>query len=137
MSRCKPFWARGATRVVPTGVEDRKAREQRLALWQGIGLDLINLAAFFVPGLGTVMLAATAAQLLDDAVVGLDEWRHDERVEALRHVHDLVSTLALTALVGGAAATLRPSALVSGLLPVVDETGGMRLLNRPAGNFRR
>lgn len=113
--------------VVPNDDEDRKAREARLALWTSVGLDLANLASLWVPGVGMVLLGVTASQLLGDAVIGLDEWRHGERVEALRHFQDIAQTLATAALGAGVAHVVRRSPLIEGLLPVVDAQGRGRL----------
>jgi hypothetical protein len=123
------------TLVVPNEDEDRKAREARLTSWASVGLDLANLASFFVPGVGVVLLGFTATQLLGDAVIGLDQWRHGERVEALRHFQDIAQTLAIAALGAGVAQVIRRSPLVEGLLPVVDAQGRARLLKAGLDTF--
>lgn len=121
--------------VVPNDDEDRQAREARLALWQAIGLNLANVAGFFVPGVGALLLGATAVQLLGDVVIGIDQWQHSERVEALEHFKDIAETLAVTALAAGAAAVIRHSPLMGNLLPVLDSQGRTRLAKWPLHDF--
>ncbi|WP_213880087.1 leucine-rich repeat domain-containing protein [Pseudomonas sp. dw_358] len=121
--------------VVPNDDEDRHEREARLALWEAIGLNLANVAGFFVPGVGTLLLGATAVQLLGDLVIGIEQWQHSERVEALAHFADIAQTLAVTALAAGAALTLRPSPLMENLLPVLDGQGRTRLMKATLHDF--
>lgn len=55
--------------AVPTGDEDSADRLARLQAYTELGLDLLGLAAFFVPGLGEVMLGAIAIQKIGRAHV--------------------------------------------------------------------
>lgn len=47
----------------PTGVVDREAWIERLQHYAEWGMNLLNVAAFFVPGLGEMMMGVTAVQL--------------------------------------------------------------------------
>jgi hypothetical protein len=44
------------TIAVPTAEVDANARNERLKYWFDLGMNVLNVAAFFVPGLNTVML---------------------------------------------------------------------------------
>lgn len=47
---------RRKTIAVPTAEVDANARNERLKYWFDLGMNVLNVAAFFVPGLNTVML---------------------------------------------------------------------------------
>ncbi len=121
--------------VVPTGDEDRQAREQRLQGLLEAGLDLLNLSALFVPGVGVIMAAVGVAQLLGEAFVGIDDWTHGQTQQAVGHFFSVAENLALLA--GGAAAhvAIERSPFVEGMLPVLDGQGRERLWNAQLADF--
>ncbi|WP_345956218.1 leucine-rich repeat domain-containing protein [Pseudomonas fulva] len=98
-------WARlqheASLLAVPTAQFDASARAQRLATWESRGWDLLNIASFFVPGVGTFMLAVTACQLLGEAFEGYEAWEAGDRHLALEHIESVGINLAL---LGGFAA---------------------------------
>lgn len=116
--------------VVPNEDEDRQTREARLMLWQSVGINAANLAGFFVPGLGVVLLGALATQLLGDLVVGVDEWQHSQHVQALAHFKDIAQTVASVAVAAGAAWVIRPAPLLETLRPLRNALGQTQLVSR-------
>lgn len=90
--------------AVPTDDENRKTREQRLAEWLDYGMDVLNIAALFVPGLGETMMLVAGAQMLDDTFEGVEAWRHGDMDEALAHLGNVAKNLALMGALGAAGA---------------------------------
>lgn len=121
--------------AVPTDDEDARTRMKRLAQWREYGLDALNLAAFFVPGLGEAMLLASGAQLLVDTFEGVDAWRHGDMSQALDHLSQVAENIAFLAAMGAAgkwasspgAATVEPPSFIARMQPVTDSTGQLRL----------
>ncbi|MFP3527064.1 DUF6543 domain-containing protein, partial [Pantoea sp. SIMBA_072] len=72
--------------AVPTAEADAKARASRLQAWEDRGLDALNLAGFFIPAVGTLMLAVTACQLLGEVFEGYEAWHQGDRHLALGHL---------------------------------------------------
>ncbi|WP_449432899.1 dermonecrotic toxin domain-containing protein [Pseudomonas putida] len=106
--------------AVPTGQADEQARKRRLEQWQDLGLDAANLAAFFVPGVGTLMLAVTACQLLEEIFEGYAAWQQGDRHLALQHLEAVGLNLALVAGLAGAAHAV-PRLLNSPLMERLEE----------------
>ena len=125
--------------AVPTATADANARARRLAEWESLGLDALNLAAFFIPGAGTLMLAVTACQLLGEAFEGYQAWHAGDRHLALRHLEAVGLNLAL---IGGfvAAAKVVPklfnSPLMENLQQVRGNDGRYRLWNEDLSPYR-
>ncbi|MCP3752542.1 DUF6543 domain-containing protein [Pseudomonas sp. SBB6] len=113
--------------AVPTGDEDYQARLRRLDSWLGIALDVLNAAAFVVPGLNEVMLAVTGAQLMGNLFQGVHAWEVHETAEVLAQLESLALNLGLFAGLGVAAGALQPSAFVDSLRSVELADGQTRL----------
>ncbi len=123
--------------AVPTDDEDQKTRDQRLADWLNYGMDALNIAALFVPGLGEVMLAVAGAQLLDETFEGIDAWRHGEMDEALDHLGNVAQNLAFMGALGVAgtvagamaaeAAEPQLPSFIKRTIPARDAAGRLRL----------
>jgi hypothetical protein len=113
--------------VVPTGNADRKAREARIQRYLARGLNTLNVAAFFVPGVGELMAAVGLVQLVKDVCVGVDDWQHGQTGEAFEHFAGVVENVALIAGSVAAGVALGRSAFVEALVPVVDGAGRQRL----------
>ena len=79
--------------AVPTDDENQKTRERRRAEWLSFGIDAMNVAALFVPGLGETMMLVAGAQLLDDTFEGVEAWRHGDMDQALQHLGDVAENL--------------------------------------------
>ncbi|MFP3408842.1 DUF6543 domain-containing protein, partial [Pseudomonas sp. SIMBA_065] len=58
---------------------------------------LLNLASFFVPGLGLPLLAVTAWELLGEVYHGFEAWHEGDRREALDHLTHVATDLAVLA----------------------------------------
>ncbi|MDE1165668.1 MAG: NEL-type E3 ubiquitin ligase domain-containing protein [Pseudomonas sp.] len=108
--------------VVSTGQADRVRHAQRMARWQTLGFDALNIGALVVPGLDVLMAAVMAGQLLGEVFEGLDDWTHGQTEEALQQLFEVAATVAQ-------AAVLAPlhSAFVESLQPVLDTQGQARL----------
>ncbi len=136
--------------AVPTGDEDLASRHARLQAALGAGLDLLSLAALFVPGLGEIMLVVSAAQIASQVYEGYEDWRIGDRQGALDHLFAVVEMVAVAAATGAAGYaavnTLKRVAFVDALTPAVGTTGQLRLLHtdppvhvlaKPGDLFRR
>lgn len=105
--------------AVPTADADAKASQRRLAQWQRYGLDALNLAGFFIPTVGAVMLGVAAWQLLGEVIEGVEAWSDGDRHLAVRHLEAVGLNLAL---MGGlvAAAHVVPKLFSSPLMDSLD-----------------
>ncbi|WGV20117.1 leucine-rich repeat domain-containing protein [Pseudomonas putida] len=125
--------------AVPTAIADANARARRLEEWESLGLDALNIAAFFIPGAGTLMLAVTACQLLGEAFEGYEAWQEGDRHLALRHLEAVGLNLAM---IGGFAAAgkvipkLFNSPLMENLQQVCGNDGRYRLWNEDLTPYR-
>lgn len=125
--------------AVPTAAADASARAKRLEAWESLGLDALNIAGFFIPGVGTLMLAVTACQLLGEAFEGYEAWQEGDRHLALRHLEAVGLNLAL---IGGfaVAAKVVPklfnSPLMESLQQVRGRDGRYRLWNEDLTPYR-
>src|SRR5690606_33144392 len=86
----------------PTRDEDRKSRLKRWYALESAGMDLLMVAGFFVPVLGTLLAVVAVGQLLHEAFVAVEDWTHGETEEALNHVFDIGENLAAMAVLGAA-----------------------------------
>ncbi|WP_433887133.1 dermonecrotic toxin domain-containing protein [Pseudomonas vranovensis] len=83
------------TLAVPTADVDKKARDALLQGLEDLGMNFLNLAAFFVPGLGQVMMGVFAAQLLNSAFEGIEAWQEGDVDTALAHLQSIALNLAI------------------------------------------
>lgn len=81
--------------VVPTADVDEEVRKKRLERLLELGLTVANVAAFFVPVLGQLMIGVTLGQLLGEVYDGVQDWQHGDRQEALSHVLSIAENIAL------------------------------------------
>ncbi|WP_416423583.1 NEL-type E3 ubiquitin ligase domain-containing protein [Pseudomonas sp. App30] len=115
--------------MVPTAQHDEQARRARVAWWQSAGLNLLNLAAFAVPGVGALMAVVGAEQLVRDLCVGVDDWQHGQTEEAMAHFASVAESLAMVAagVLGGVAIARSP--FMESLVPVADSSGAASLIH--------
>lgn len=117
--------------AVPTGDEDLASRHARLQASINAGLNLFNLAALFVPGLGEVMLVVSAVQIAAEVYEGYQDWRLGDRQGALEHLFGVAECLALgtaTSALGWAALHGLPRfVFVDALTPTLNAEGQVRL----------
>ena len=95
----------GRALLVSTAEVDKRAREQRLEHYRDIGKTLLFLAASFVPIVGEVLLAVTAAQLISTVYHGFEAWSRGDSDEALNCLMDVVDNVALAVVTVGAIKT--------------------------------
>lgn len=116
--------------AVPTAQVDHDAWVNRLKHWAEWGLNLVNVAAFLVPGLGEVMMAVTAVQLGYEVYQGVQAWNAGDREEAWAHLASVMQNVAFMAALGavaGRAPPIMPSRFVNGMSRVVTPFGKLRL----------
>ena len=119
--------------AVPTGVEDEEDRLARLQGYAELGLNLLNLASFFVPLIGEVMMAAAVIQLADEVYEGYQDWRIGDREGAMDHLFNVAENVVVGAMIakGSQLAThaLERVAFVDDLAPVVTSSGRIKLMD--------
>ncbi|MCY1391793.1 Leucine rich repeat protein [compost metagenome] len=93
--------------AVPTADQDLKSLQDSRRKTEELGLNLLNIAAFFVPGLGELMFGVTAYQLLGQVYEGIEDWSDGHKQEALTDMLEVAKGLAVTALTVGAVVTTR------------------------------
>lgn len=89
--------------AVPTEDVDEQQREQTIQALLNGGLLLLNAAAFFVPVIGQLMVAAVLVDIVSEVYEGVVDWTHGERAQALSHLLSVVENVAQLAafVVGG------------------------------------
>lgn len=113
--------------AVPTGDEDRDARSARLESYLNAVINVFNLAAFVVPGLGPLMLTVGAAQMCAEVFEGIEAYEDGEPREMWAHFSSVALNVAF---VGTAAAVLpkvQVSTMVENLKPVTMSDGKRKL----------
>ncbi|MHA6164579.1 NEL-type E3 ubiquitin ligase domain-containing protein [Pseudomonas sichuanensis] len=116
--------------VVPTQQVDAAASRRRREELEEVGLTLLNLAAFFVPGVGELLLAKMLQETLSQVYEGVADWSKGRDHEALEHLLNVAQTVVGNTLVAGGAVAARRfvgSAFVDGLKPVTVMPGKERL----------
>ncbi|MFS0828272.1 NEL-type E3 ubiquitin ligase domain-containing protein [Pseudomonas phoenicis] len=126
--------------AVPTGDEDLASRHERIQACTSAGLDVLGLAAFFVPVLGEVMLAVSAVQIAHEVYEGYEDWRIGDRESALSHLFGVAEGVAAGLVIGAvgtaALSTLERTVFVDGLTPICDEFAQVRLGQGSLGAHR-
>lgn len=116
--------------AVPTADVDRKAFEELLEHCASWGLDILNVMAFFIPGLDAVMLAVMAAQLCYEINEGFEALSVGDLDSAWAHFESValnVAFVAVAAAVHGALPTIKPSSLVDSMDRVTLPSGEEKL----------
>lgn len=113
--------------AVPTATVDHDAWKARLEHYAEWGLNILNVAAFFIPGLGEVMMAVMAVQLTLDVYHGAEAWSVGDTDQAWGYLGSVAANLTFVAVLG-AAAGKAPKILSA---PIVD---GMVRIKLPFGD---
>jgi hypothetical protein len=92
--------------AIPTEIVDRRSAQAHRALIAGRVLTALNIAGFFVPGLGEVMLAVCVTQLAHEVYEGIEAWQNDERDTAYGYLVDVIENVAIMAALSAAAKAL-------------------------------
>lgn len=125
--------------AIPTADVDHKAWLERLKHYAEWGFNVLNVAAFFVPGLGEVMLAVTAVQLSYEVYQGVQSWRHGDAEEAWTHLKSVMANVAFMAALGavaGKAPPIVPSRFVNGMTKVALPFGKLRLWHPDLATYK-
>lgn len=124
--------------AVPVAEVDHQAWIERLEHYAEWGLNVLNMAAFFVPGLGELMLAVTAIQLTQEIYCGIEAWEIGDAEEAWEHLQSVLLNVAFMAAVG--VATSLPKVLgsevVNGLVRVKLPNGDIKLWKPDLGPYQ-
>lgn len=122
------------TLVVPTDHETAQSFAQRVVSLFESGQPVFNLAAFFVPGLGEMLMLATAVQLLSELYTGVEDWSHGEVEEAFAHFGSVAQNLLVMGVgahASSAWASIKPPliqpALLNRMAPVIEASGDKKL----------
>lgn len=116
--------------AIPTAEVDHQAWITRLEHYAEWGLSVLNVAAFFVPGLGEVMLAVTAVQLTCEVYQGVQAWQEADAEEAWGHFSSVLQNVAFMAVLGAVASkapAITPSRFVNGMTRITTPFGEPRL----------
>lgn len=106
--------------AVPTNEKNRLSLINRMEHYVETGLNILNIAAFFVPGLGDVMMVVFAAQLMSDAFHGIESWEQGDKDQAWAYTKGVLLNLAVTAAVGKFAHGLQEPPAIE-ISPVIEE----------------
>lgn len=130
--------------VVPTDEADEKTRLARLETYKTIGLDIAFFSISFIPVVGEVLMALTAAELLLGVYHGIERWSAGEQEQAADYLFDtLENFLVMAALSAGAGAvkgtfkTVRGSSFVQNLRQVRLADEKPRLWKPDLAPYRR
>jgi Leucine-rich repeat (LRR) protein len=115
--------------AVPTAAVDHQAWIERLEHLAEWGLNVLNVGAFFVPGLGEVMLLVTAVQLGREVYQGVEAWKEGDAEEAWGHLTSVMQNVAFMAVLGAVASKAPP-------ITASRFVGGMRKITTPFGEPR-
>ncbi len=109
------------TIAVPTAEVDARARDKRLKHWLELGMNVLNVAAFFVPGLNTVMLGVFAYDLMSSVFTGFEAWEEGDTRQALAQLESLAINAAVIAGFATGAKLVQASGFVDALTSVWHE----------------
>lgn len=107
--------------AVPTADADAKARQALLDSWEELGMNVLNVAALFVPGLDVVMLGVFAVQLMGNIFHAFEAWQEGDYAEAVAQVESLALTAASAVVIGTAAKLIKSSGFVDWLETITIE----------------
>ncbi|WP_422422875.1 dermonecrotic toxin domain-containing protein [Pseudomonas sp. GZD-222] len=93
--------------AVPTYVVDLRTAKAHRELIAGRVLTALNIAGFFVPGLGEAMLAVYVVQLAHEVYEGIESWENDEKDQAYGYLVDVVENVAIMAAFAAAASAIK------------------------------
>lgn len=93
--------------AIPTHVVDLRTAQAHRELIAGRVLTALNIAGFFVPGLGEAMLAVCVVQLAHEVYEGIESWENDEKDQAYGYLVDVVENVAIMAAFAAAASAIK------------------------------
>ena len=144
-SHLKKMFADAQVLAVPTHLVDERERERTWQSYKSAGLFLVNVAAFFVPGLGELMLAVAVGQMLLDVYEGVEDWTHGDIDHARSHLLNVAKDIAVSAaMVAGTVVVTKAvgrlsqaaKVYVKKFEPITREDGTERLWNRGLEHYQ-
>lgn len=107
--------------AVPTLAMDIKSFHDRLAYFESIAANVLNIVGFVLPGIGLVVpgiaIAATAAndlllgltvlQMGHEVYEGIESWKQDDRQQAYAYLMDVVGNMVVMAMLKAGAGALK------------------------------
>ena len=106
--------------AVPTATINRLSLIDRIENYFDAALNVLNVAALFVPGLGEVMAVVFAAQVMTDIYHGIEAWEQDEKALAWSYTRSVLINLAFVAAAGKLASEVAKPAPIE-KSPFVEE----------------
>ncbi|WP_426808882.1 NEL-type E3 ubiquitin ligase domain-containing protein [Pseudomonas sp. WOUb67] len=126
-----------ATIAPPMALLDRDAQAEHGRRLRAEGWTLLGIAGFFVPGIGAVLLAVMAWQLLEQTFQAVADWRDNERNAALAHLLSVgKGLLAVGATVAVVTTARRAWSVVDKLVPAQVQSGEVKLWNTDLRSYR-
>lgn len=121
--------------AVPTEDEDAKTRRDRLQAWFGVGMNIANVASFFVPVLGQLMMVYASVELVGEVYHGLEDLSHGDLEEGFDHLVSASANIAFMAALAKTAHVATPiepppltsNHFVGQVVPIKLGDGQMRL----------
>ncbi len=120
--------------AVPSADVDEAARQRRLHYWESLGLNLLGVAAFFVPAAGSLMMLVFAAQILGDVYEGVEAWEQGDIDAALDHAKAVALGIATAAATG--VVLHYAGKMTRNLIEVIRPDGTPRLWNGDLQPYR-
>ncbi|SEL40056.1 C-terminal novel E3 ligase, LRR-interacting [Pseudomonas agarici] len=129
--------------AVPTADKDRQSLTAHLQHYLNIALNVLNVAAFIVPGLGEMMLGVIAVQLGNSIFHTIDSFAVGDKQHAWAYLTGVLQNVALIAALGAAGASaaaaenaaIASASFADGLRPVRLPNGDIRLFNPDIAPF--
>ncbi|WDY58431.1 NEL-type E3 ubiquitin ligase domain-containing protein [Pseudomonas sp. PSKL.D1] len=81
--------------AVPTKAMDAKTFKERLAYFESLAFDALNLVGFVLPEVGAFMLAVSTLQLGYEVYEGIESWSNDDRHQAFQYMVDVLENVAM------------------------------------------
>lgn len=121
--------------AVPTADQDRIEDAEAIRARREAVMDILNIAALFVPGVGEIVMGVVGIQLLGELFEGVTAWRQGEMEEALEHLSSVAlngAALLILPEVGkvllpAVLPAIKPSSFIDKMVPVTLKTGETRL----------
>ena len=118
--------------AIPTAVVDWEQTVETLESWASVGMNVLNVAAFFVPGLGEAMMVVMALQLAKEVYEGFENWSVGDMEGAWSHLESVAMNVAFIGVMGGAGYAF--SKIPAGTIPRILKEVRQALL--PTGEIR-
>lgn len=118
--------------AIPTAVVDWEQTVETLEYWASVGMNVLNVAAFFVPGLGEAMMVVMALQLAKEVYDGFESWSVGDMEGAWSHLESVAMNVAFIGVMGAAGYAF--SKIPAGTIPRILKEVRQAVL--PTGEIR-